>query len=329
MKILSLSILLCLLTTRGISQNLFFGVDQSDIERFIDYELREPHILNSQYNLSYLSELTARQLKLIRNSIFARSGFEFKTYWLNEYFRRKRWYKPNTADISKVALDSIARMNVQLLQELEARALPEWIEYELFSRFQDLDFIEAASPLEIKGSTYWILSLRPRHLPDRYSSRYFEQLATISTRTVDSLRIEANRPKSPYANNPDIAIIDQTLLIHEAKGYSGSRWIEVIKVENRSITFLVKQGLDRYDDYRDRSVDGGNSIFRWDGNSIWDCENADDSLTLKYFWNDSPSFSRFSFVAGSCCCACDCYLEKWYCEIRDDSVEVIRMEKMN
>jgi len=59
-----------------------------------------------------------RELRLMRNEIFARHGYIFKSRDLNEYFLRTRWYAPLFSDVTP-RLSDTELVNVELLRTLE------------------------------------------------------------------------------------------------------------------------------------------------------------------------------------------------------------------
>jgi hypothetical protein len=68
------------------------------------------------------SELAAKscfELKIMRNEIYARHGYIFKTADMRAYFSRQNWYRPLAADVSG-QLSGAERRNVQLIQQYES-----------------------------------------------------------------------------------------------------------------------------------------------------------------------------------------------------------------
>ena len=57
-------------------------------------------------------------LKLIRNEIFARYGYEFKTNSLKKHFESKNWYKPSYGVYDSL-ITEIEQNNINLILELE------------------------------------------------------------------------------------------------------------------------------------------------------------------------------------------------------------------
>jgi YARHG domain len=68
------------------------------------------------------SELAAKscyELKIMRNEIYARHGYIFKTADMRAYFSRQNWYRPLAADVSG-QLSGVERRNTQLIQQYES-----------------------------------------------------------------------------------------------------------------------------------------------------------------------------------------------------------------
>ena len=68
----------------------------------------------------YLRLLTMEQLRLLRNTFFARRGFDFCDGPLGSFFRRFGWYDPHTHD-SEGLLGPVALRNVSLIVAEEQR----------------------------------------------------------------------------------------------------------------------------------------------------------------------------------------------------------------
>jgi len=55
--------------------------------------------------------LPSKELKIMRNEIFARHGYIFKTNDMKAYFTAQPWYRPQRADVSSM-LTAIEKKNV-------------------------------------------------------------------------------------------------------------------------------------------------------------------------------------------------------------------------
>lgn len=65
-----------------------------------------------------ISGLSRSELRIVRNWIFARYGYAFKSPELQRYFRRKSWYTPMYSDVSS-HLTRIERQNVMFIKQYE------------------------------------------------------------------------------------------------------------------------------------------------------------------------------------------------------------------
>jgi hypothetical protein len=63
--------------------------------------------------------LPSKELKIMRNEIFARHGYIFKTNDMKAYFTAQPWYRPQRADVSSM-LTAIEKKNVEFIKQAEA-----------------------------------------------------------------------------------------------------------------------------------------------------------------------------------------------------------------
>lgn len=90
--------------------------------------LEDPSVLDQQLVLAQLDEMSRRDLRLLRNTIYARHGRPFKSAVLQMYFADKAWYAER-ADYSDAALNDIDKRNIAMVQSIEDRLggpLTEW-----------------------------------------------------------------------------------------------------------------------------------------------------------------------------------------------------------
>ena len=81
-----------------------------------DFKVASCRLLNS----NDLKELDKNKLRLMRNEIFARYGYKFKSNDLNEYFSQKHWYKPEYDNVEEY-LSDIEKKNCELIKEFEKK----------------------------------------------------------------------------------------------------------------------------------------------------------------------------------------------------------------
>jgi len=77
-------------------------------------------ILSSKIDSAVISEMTSADLRLLRNEIFARHGYIFKSPELTDFFSKFEWYQPNlTSDQIDKVLTEIDRYNISLIKTVE------------------------------------------------------------------------------------------------------------------------------------------------------------------------------------------------------------------
>ena len=74
----------------------------------------------SQRYLSYddVQYLSSRDLKIMRNEIFARHGYIFKTSDMIQHFSQQSWYRPSNDDVTAY-LSKIEKENVDFIKMYE------------------------------------------------------------------------------------------------------------------------------------------------------------------------------------------------------------------
>jgi hypothetical protein len=75
-------------------------------------------MLDKQLTLDDLADLSRRDLRILRNAVYARHGYSFKSPVLAWYFQEMRWYKPNPA-FKAAMLSEVENRNVKLIRSLE------------------------------------------------------------------------------------------------------------------------------------------------------------------------------------------------------------------
>jgi hypothetical protein len=83
-----------------------------------------------ELNSKDVENLSKADIYILRNSIYARHGYSFKSTQLSSYFQEQSWYYPVKADIKK-ELSKIERKNISLLMRYEKNA-EEY--YDVFGR---------------------------------------------------------------------------------------------------------------------------------------------------------------------------------------------------
>jgi hypothetical protein len=80
--------------------------------------LSDPDLLRQPLTLDDLKDLSRRDLRILRNTVFARHGRPFNTATMRDWFERMAWYRvdPKYTDkrLTKVDLD-----NIKLIRSVE------------------------------------------------------------------------------------------------------------------------------------------------------------------------------------------------------------------
>ena len=63
-------------------------------------------------------KISSRELRIMRNYIFARHGYIFKSDDLRQYFSQYDWYTPISRNVTK-ELSKIERDNIKLIEAYE------------------------------------------------------------------------------------------------------------------------------------------------------------------------------------------------------------------
>lgn len=72
------------------------------------------------YTENDLINKTTKELRLLRNEIFARHGYIFKSQDLQDYFAHNKWYKPDFKNVDSL-LTEIDKSNIQLILNIETQ----------------------------------------------------------------------------------------------------------------------------------------------------------------------------------------------------------------
>ncbi len=81
-------------------------------------ELPSNLLCNTLLNTAYLDFFSKEELRLMRNEILARHGYNFQSKDLKDYFNQKSWYKPAKSN-SGIKLNIIEQTNVELIKTIE------------------------------------------------------------------------------------------------------------------------------------------------------------------------------------------------------------------
>ena len=82
--------------------------------------LEDPTLLDQQLAVGQIALMSRRDLRLLRNTIYARHGYQFRSELLSSYFSSTDWYKAH-ADFSTKDLTAVDQRNLKLVRSVEDR----------------------------------------------------------------------------------------------------------------------------------------------------------------------------------------------------------------
>ncbi|WAS98334.1 YARHG domain-containing protein [Nannocystis punicea] len=91
--------------------------------------LADPTQLDALLSANQLATLSLRDLRMLRNTIYARRGRPFRSVLLQEYFGAMEWYTPDE-EYTDAKLTPIDRKNVRLVQSVEKASGGPLTDYE-------------------------------------------------------------------------------------------------------------------------------------------------------------------------------------------------------
>jgi hypothetical protein len=80
--------------------------------------LEDPTLLDKQLTVDQLKDFSRRDLRLLRNLIYARRGRPFKSDLLKSYFEAVEWYKPDPK-YTDARLTAVDKRNINVILSLE------------------------------------------------------------------------------------------------------------------------------------------------------------------------------------------------------------------
>ncbi|AGC78412.1 YARHG domain-containing protein [Nonlabens dokdonensis] len=115
-------------------EEVYYGDDptEAEIEEYTEYASTTDAIYDINASNTILTKrdvenLSKSDLRIIRNAIFARHGYSFKTRVLRVYFDAQPWYVPMSTDVRQQLTD-LEKHNIELLLKYEKNA-EEYYDY--------------------------------------------------------------------------------------------------------------------------------------------------------------------------------------------------------
>ena len=82
--------------------------------------LGDKNDLSKRLDIFALAQLDSKELRILRNMIYAQYGLRFNSADLNDYFKNFPWYKPSSGNVDS-KLTAVDKQNIELIQAFESR----------------------------------------------------------------------------------------------------------------------------------------------------------------------------------------------------------------
>ena len=79
-----------------------------------------PQASDRPLSIEDVENLNGWELKIMRNEIYARHGYIFRTEEMKEYFKSQRWYEPKYENVDDM-LTKVEKQNIKLIKRYESR----------------------------------------------------------------------------------------------------------------------------------------------------------------------------------------------------------------
>jgi hypothetical protein len=103
---------------RLLSARLGTWVGPSDTPADERSPLEDPTVLDKQLSVDQLKDLSRRDLRLLRNTIYARRGRPFRSDLLRAYFEATEWYKADPG-YTEARLNAVDNRNIKVIRSVE------------------------------------------------------------------------------------------------------------------------------------------------------------------------------------------------------------------
>lgn len=112
--------------------------------------------LTTEAAAAFLNGLTAAELRLIRNTLFAKNGYQFKDENLGRYFALKSWYQPRSDKVvlqehDKAVLEVVLKIETAKRGAAEKPKNPSPLFEELLGHFKDAELPLKVDPASASG----------------------------------------------------------------------------------------------------------------------------------------------------------------------------------
>lgn len=131
-------------------------------EKVITSEIKAPYsnqpiVLSEKLSETtlYLHRLQLGDLRLLRNEIFARKGYAFKSKELSDHFSQYDWYEPRYSAVEiDQYLSPIDSFNIKAIQKAEKKLKAKIEEKKRIESFTFADFLDSIPEIKLPGKCW-------------------------------------------------------------------------------------------------------------------------------------------------------------------------------
>jgi len=183
---------------------------------------------------SYLTELNKEDLRVYRNTIYAKYGYIFKTTDLREYFSQFSWYKGEYEDVDHL-LTVVDRLNIENIQKYE-RYLTENVTNAMSDLIDSQSYVSNEKDFDFKNGWIYGYNGKDQHIriPEYINGELVHAISAVAFCTEGTLR----------CSNEIISIyIPETIeTILQMLAFDNST-LTNIQVSERNINFSSMNGI--------------------------------------------------------------------------------------
>jgi len=198
-----------------------------------------------------VKDLNADKIRLLKNEIYARNGYEFDNYRFQEYFDSKSWYK-SIQDNKKVVLNDIEKKNIAFLKEAEK--ILEDQKKEMIVQLKNFKTLVNENKTDALKATY-------NFIYEQSENNYEQKLLKEVFSKINLDDIHYYKNKGTHKVNVDNGFVQIVYMIY---------------IENDEITISynymthseIIEGFDVYTDYQSESEYSYNWQFKFSKNKL-------------------------------------------------------------
>ena len=204
---------------------------ERNLEQMPTSEVITTYLLNT----TWLARFPKEELRLMRNEILARHGWNFQSKDLQDHFKKEKWYKP-VKDNNTVVLSDLERTNLELIKAEEST--PDEYRYSMLSpdMFPGGLADDGRGPEEINGvQTYTVTNEREflNALGPNRTIVIAKNVHLNLSRVLENESLFTNNPSRRWIQSGDDFIGTIPLVISE--GETDGQQLDLVNIDNLTI----------------------------------------------------------------------------------------------